>query len=221
MTARISFTAGVLALGLLLAGCESLPRTDSAQTGPFFTPTNVRGVERLSSSVRRIAILPAAGLPTVPEDIVGRLDDAFYSELNRTARAETVSVSRDVLARLTGSRQLNSTAALPHDLLAKLKGSTRADAVLFVDMTAHSAYPPLVLGIRAKLIDLTSGDILWAFDNLFDANESSVANAARRHFLSTNSSPAGSGNLSAAVLQNPTRFGAYVAAATFATLPPR
>lgn len=213
-----------LALGVMclaFAGCESVPRIDHARTGPYYAPTNVRGVDRLPATVRRIAILPVAGLPDIPEANLARLDDSFLAELNRSARAEAVFVSRDLLARLAGARQLSSAEALPHDLLSRLKGATSADAVLFVDLTAYSPYPPLKLGIRSKLIDITSGEILWAFDNLFDANEPSVVNAARRHYLDFNSSEGGKGDLSSTVLQNPTRFGGYAAFSTFVTLPKR
>lgn len=205
----------------IFSGCETTPRTDAARTGPFFTPTNVRGVDRLPATLRRVAVLPAAGLSSIPEESLTRLDQALIGELNRTARAEAVPVSRDVLARLSGARQLEATEALPHDLLSKLRTYTQADAVLFTDITTYSPYPPLALGLRARLVDLTSGEILWAFDNLFDTTHPAVVNAARRHYLNTSPAAPGSADLSSTVLQNPTRFGAYVGAAMFSTLPPR
>lgn len=206
---------------LAFAGCESMPRIDHARTGPFYAPTNVRAVDRLPTTIRRIAILPVAGLPDIPEANLARLDSSFSSEFNRSARAEAVIVSRDLLARLAGARQLSSVEALPHDLLSRLKGATFADAILFIDLTAYSPYPPLKLGIRSKLVDISSGEILWAFDNLFDANEPAVANAARRHYLDFNSPEGAKGDLSSTVLQNPTRFGSYAAFSTFVTLPKR
>jgi len=213
-----------LAIGIVslaLAGCETPPRIDHARTGPYFVPANVRGVDRLPATVRRIAILPVAGLPSIPEQNLARLDESFSAELNRSARAETVAIPRDLLMRLAGSRQLSSTDVLPHNFFPRLKGSTSADAVLFVDLTAYSPYPPLKLGVRSKLVDISTGEILWAFDNLFDANEASVVNSARRHYLDSNPSSVGTGDLSSTVLQNPTRFGNYAAHATFVTLPPR
>ncbi|MBX7121613.1 MAG: hypothetical protein K1X42_05735 [Opitutaceae bacterium] len=215
---------GMLVLGIVclaFAGCESVPRVDHARTGPFYIPTNVRGVDRFPATVKRIAILPVAGLPEIPEENLARLDSSFSSEFNRSARAEAVLVSRDLLARLAGARQLTSVEVLPHDLLSRLKGATSADAILFIDLTAYSPYPPLKLGIRSKLVDIASGEILWAFDNLFDANEPAVANAARRHYLDSNASEFVKGDLSSTVLQNPTRFGSYVAFSTFVTLPKR
>lgn len=206
---------------LVLTGCESVPSMDSARTGPYFIPQNVRGVDRLPANVRRIALVPVAGLATVPESSLARLDEAFLAELTRSARAESILVTRDLMARLTGSRQLFSTDALPHDFFAKLSGATQADAVLFVDLTAYAPYPPLKLGIRAKLVGIASGQMLWAFDNLFDANQPSVVNAARKHYLDANPSSSRKGDLSSTVLQNPSRFGTYVASATFVTLPLR
>jgi hypothetical protein len=95
-----------------------------------------------------------------------------------------------------------------------------ADAVLFVDVTAYSPYPPLALGLRTRLAPIRETEILWATDLHFSAADPSVANSARRHALSLAKS-SGPADLSHTILQNPTRFAGYAAAATFATLPPR
>jgi hypothetical protein len=211
----------LLGLGLGLTGCETVSPTDGARMGPFFQPTNVRGVERLPAAVRRIALLPSAGGPGVVEESLLRIDEALVSQFTRTARAESVPVSRDLLARITGLRQIDSTAALPHDLLSRIKSGTQADAVLFVDITSYSPYPPMILGLRAKLVHLESADILWAFDSLFDASQPAVKNAARRHALAEGANFSMTADMSATILQNPFKFATYVGAAAFTTLPPR
>lgn len=213
--------AGAVVLASVFAGCDSLPRIDGARQGPFYTPVNVRGTAQLPANIRRIAILPVAGVSAVPEESLARLDVTFVAELNRAARAETIPVSRETLDRLVGVRQVDSTTALPAFLLSKLQAETSADAVLFVDITTFSAYPPIALGIRAKLVTVNGLEMLWAFDNTFDAQEATVANAARRHFLSDPYSSSHVADLSPTVLQNPARFATYAAAATFATLPAR
>ena len=207
-------------------GCAQLPvKRDGAKSGPFFTPANVTtNAPRLPADIRRVLLLPisADGLG-IPEENLARLDAAFLTELNRAARFEVVTLTRDELAHVTGSRQLNSTSPLPPgfiDRLFNIYNQYAADAALFVDLTAWSPYPPLTIGIRTRLAPIRESQILWAADNNFSAADPAVANSARRHALSLAKS-SGPTDLSHTILQNPTRFASYAAAATFETLPPR
>lgn len=217
----LRIASGALA-AFLLVGCTSLPsQGDGARRGPFFTPTNVHGDTRLPEHVRRIAVLPSAGDGTLEETSLTVMDQAFGTELNQTGRAEIVPLSRDQIGLFTqGRRQLVSTDALPFGLLEKVRKVTAADALLFTDITSYSPYPPLRIGVRMKLVDLSTGNLIWAFDTVFDASAPAVANSARRHFLDRNPSVA-PGDLSYTVLQNPSRFASYVGAAAFSTLPSR
>ncbi len=214
------------ALALGQSGCAQLPiKRDGAKAGPFFTPANVTSsAPRLPASIRRVLLLPvsADGL-AIHEDNLNRIDAAFLTELNQAARFEVVTITRDELARVTGTRQLNSTSPLPPgfiDRLFNIYNQYAADAVLFVDLTAYSPYPPLSLGVRARLAPIRESEILWAADVNFSAADPAVANSARRHALNLAKS-SGPADLSHTILQNPTRFAAYAAAATFDTLPPR
>jgi hypothetical protein len=131
-----------------------------------------------------------------------------------------VPLSRPACARLTGARAIRSVETLPHDFLTRLVADYAADAVLFTDVTTYSPYPPLALGLRAKLVRTDNGSILWSFDTIFSATDTSVVNAARRHWLDT--APSGTpADFSITALQSPQRFAAYAASAAFATLPPR
>jgi hypothetical protein len=60
---------------------------------------------------------------------------------------------------------------------------------------------------------------VWSFDTVFPADEPAVANAARRHFLTSDRGgmPV---DTTAGALQSPTRFAGYAAATMFSTLPP-
>ena len=211
------------ALALLaLAGCNSIPRLDGARFGPYYVPLNVHGSARLPADLRRIVILPsAADGPAISESTLDSLDGVLRTTLTQAARAEISPLDRDVLAQLSQRRQLVSTSVLPRDLTARLAEKTGADAVLFVDITAYSPYPPLALGLRAKLIDLKTGEIIWAFDNLFSAADERVVNSARKHVLVPTGTTGTPSDLSYTVLQNPSRFADYAASATWATLPPR
>ena len=223
MTSLRSVFLAVLALAA--GGCAQVPLRDGAKAGPFFTPTNVKATSaQLPANVRRVLLMPisAQGV-AISEETLNNLDAVFLAELNATARFEVVRLSRDHLAQITGVRHIDSTAPLPAgfiDRLLNIYNDYAADGIIFVDLTTYSPYPPLGLGVRTKLAHIRDSEILWAADLLFTAANPAVANSARRHALKV-AGPSGPADLSHTILQNPSRFAGYAAAATFATLPTR
>jgi len=209
-----------LALCPLLTSCSSLPAVDNARSGPFFTPQNVQAASRMPVEIRRVVVIPVADDGKIAEDTLNAIDETIQTALNRAQRFEVVPISRTTCAQLTGTRRLLSFDALPHDLFSRLIANYAADAVLFVDITAYSAYPPLVLGLRGKLVRTDNSAILWAFDTVFSAQNPTIANSARHHWLNT-APPGTSADFSLTALESPRRFADYAASAAFATLPRR
>ena len=207
----------LLPLLFWLAGCQSTPQAD---TKTLFQPTNYQSVPSLPLDVQRVVVLPCAADGTVQEESLLALDEVLLKTLNQTRRFECVPLSREACARYTRLRAIRSVDTLPHDFFPRLTAEFGAQAVLFIDITHYVPYAPLGLGLRAKLVRLDNRSILWAFDEIFASNQPAVANAARRFWQET--SPVDTPtNLAASGLQSPTRFAAYVAQATFQTLPQR
>jgi hypothetical protein len=165
-------------------------------------------------------VLPIADGGKLTEEMLLTLDQTLFQAATQSQRFECVQVSREACARLSGSRALLSTDPLPYDLFSRLATLYAADAILFVDVTDYQAYPPLSLGVRAKLARLDDRSYLWTFDQVFSAAVPAVANAARRHWLGIQP-PGTPGDMSANVLQSPIRFAAYAFSASFGTMPPR
>ncbi|MBC7368208.1 MAG: hypothetical protein H7343_15580 [Undibacterium sp.] len=217
LVAMLSLT--VTALLLLATGCQTPPYDDPARAGPFFTPVNHAGDLSLPPAVRRVVLLPVYGGPLADGETAASLDTVFATELQRQNRFEVVVLDRAECRRRFGADEFSSSAALPRDFLPKLRREFAADAVLWVDLTAYRAYRPLALGVRAKLATLKETRLVWTFDTVFSSDDPAVANAARHHFMDQTHATVPA-DLTPAVLQSPTRFATYVAAATFATLPP-
>lgn len=222
MITRNFWLAGLLLAGMGLAGCQSTGTAwDPAVVGPLYQPENFVGVAHLPATFRRVVLLPVSGGDVVPAEITAEMDPIFTAALQRENRFEVVALSREECRQAFGVGEFRSTAALPHDFLKQVREVFAADGVMFIDLTVLRTLRPLGLGVRAKLA--TTADeavILWNFDEVLSTGEPAVANSARRYFLSNDSGlvPV---DRSDAILQSPTRFAAYVAATTFATLPPR
>jgi hypothetical protein len=212
--------SALLLLTVAFVGCEELPKKDSAKAGPFYTPANVKAGTFLPSEIRRVIVLPVSGGPTILEETLLKLDSVVQTELGRVNRFEVIPLSREALGHLVGKRSVSSVEALPPDFFAKIAKEYAAEAVLFTDVTAYSAYAPLSLGLRTKLARLSDKEIVWSADNLFSADDPAVANSARRRALKLGTDH-GPVDLSHTILQNPLRFAAYATAETYETLPLR
>lgn len=212
----------VALLGTLLQfGCANGEFVGPRIRGPVYQPDNHLGDVRLPVSLRRVALLPVHGGAIVPQESLVTLDNAFMQELLRAQRFEAVLVTRETMVRLFGEKQFSSVQALPHEFLSILARDLAVDGVLFVDVTSFSPYPPLQIGVRAKLAATATGDLIWSFDTIFSAADPAVANAAKLYAMGGKKAPRPPIELSSSVLQSPTQFGAYAASAAFATLPPR
>jgi hypothetical protein len=203
---------------LLLAGCAGVDVLDPVHRGPFFVPKNFQGDPSLGG-IRRVVLLPVAGGTVAPAESAAALDAVVLEALQATQRFEVVTFSREECLRRFRKSEFSSAAALPHGFLDVMKQEFAADAVMFVDLTVFNAYRPLSVGLRAKLAAIDGPRLVWSFDTVFPADEPAVANAARRHFLTSDRGgmPV---DTTAGALQSPTRFAGYAAATMFSTLPP-
>lgn len=208
-----------LAAGVVLAlgGCMTPGPANPARTGPFYVPANVRAEPTLAG-IRRVVVLPVWSGDAAPAETAAEMDKLVVAALQEAQRFEVVSFSREAALRKFRAESFGSAAALPHGFLSELQRDLAVDAVLFVDITVYSAYRPLALGLRGKLALIDGPRIVWAFDNVYSADDVAVANAARNHFLGADQrAPV---DLTHGAVQSPSRFATYVLASMFSTLPP-
>ena len=208
---------GTVVLFLGTTGCNTLPGTD-IPVGRSYRATNVGRVDHIPADIRRVAILPAWCAHPSGETTVAAIDEAFVYSFTRSARFEIIPITRDQLQLWTGSTPVSVTEPLPASLFAEVRARTAADAVLLADITHFSPYPPLALGLRARLVRLDNGKELWLSDELFDARDPRVLSGARRYQARGATSPV---DLSHTVLQSPARFARYAVETLATTLPPR
>ncbi len=213
LLARLGFALACLAL----AACTTPPRP--ADAGPVRVPANVRGPAEWPSGLSRVAVLPAHDATgRLPAEFVATYDQSWTRALIATQRAEFVAVPRATLLDLAGRETLDSSAPLPARLLQSLAAATGADAILFLDLTQVSPYPPLSLAFRSRLVTPADAATLWMADEIFDARDPATARGAR---LEARASARGPGDAAAGILQSPSRFADHAFQAVATLLPPR
>lgn len=206
---------GAALAALVLTGCQTGKKAVTFVKPP--PPQNYFSGEPIGIPIRRVALLPIFN-DKYPQEQLRELDAAFGAELTKKSIFEVVSVSRSSMEGFFGQRQLASVENLPADLLAKLRERYGVDGIVFTDITHYSPYRPLAIGVRAKLLDASSGEIRWAFDYIFDSGNPTIAQAAKTYqarFGRDNLPLAGDGGT---VLISPARFAKFVANQTYVSL---
>ena len=216
---RTLLLAGALAL---LSGCET-PSATAVDLRPPYKPDNIfLAGSKLPGEIKRVAVLPLACDGRQTDLVAGRdaLEPVLLAELIKAKHFEVVQISRDALWRLTGRADWTGEDVLPANLIDALKQESGCDAVLFSELTAFRAYPPLAVGWRLKLVDVRQRKTLWAGDEHFDAGDPAVLAGARLYqrrgqvVLDDNSG----GWLA---VNSPRRFGQYSIDSLLGTLPAR
>jgi len=189
-----------------------------AEAQPY-TVTNLYPIERLPVYFNRVVVMPVY-LAGASQNISGFVDDIVNQELAQARLFETIRFSTQSSKSYFGKERINSSDSLPDNFLEILKSLTQANGVLFVDVLAFQSYRPLSISLRAKLVDLNSGDFMWAIDETIDSSHASVI-AASRLYENTNHVRALSAKTSSSVLQSPRSFTKFSAHKIFTTLPIR
>lgn len=202
-----------------LAGCSTIDPRQAELSGPVYEPRNIRGPELWPPNFTRVAVFPAHdATQRLPAGFVSVFDETWRRSLSRSQRAEFINLPRSSLLTWTGKETLDSTALLPTGLLPRIQAETGAQAALFLELNNCTAYPPLALAFRARLVQLDNGATLWMADELFDGGEATTARGARRFALARAPKEDAQDD---GILHSPSRFSEYAFAAVLDRLPPR
>jgi len=222
-------------MAFLSVGCHILPPLPNTvqDMGPRYRPTNIyRQTNSLPTQIRRVAVLPLVtpGSTAFLEAGVEAMGPLLYAELEKCKRFEVISVSPEDLREWTGKSGWRADEPLPPDFFGRVSAATGCDAILFCQLTRYEPYQPLAVGWKFYLVaNLPPGPssakevkdkILWCADEVLDAGEPGVANAARDYYGQHLRNEAPSAD-SSTILSSPARFGQYTLAALFGTLPER
>ena len=159
---------------LALSGC-TIVRTPSAQdTGHFY-------------------LNPHADISGVGKVVIFELD-------NRTSYPQLSETLTDDLSQALQKKHIFNLSTLHHtdpqwrnlDLdvsnsyslaeLASIRQQLKADAVLFGSLTRYDPFPHMLMSLHLKLIDLRSGKLLWAMEQVWDSSDKRLEQRMKRYY---------------------------------------
>lgn len=155
------------------------PPPPPAPSGP--TANAFASSAQLPADLKRVVMLPLAcdQFSGTLADGCHMLNPTLFAALTKTGKFELVPVDPETLRNCTGRMSWTGDEALPKDFFQSLKQYYGCDAVLFCHLTTLRPNPPLAIGWRLILADASTGRIIWATDQIFDANNPTVAKAAK------------------------------------------
>jgi len=228
MRALSEFRAGralrALALfpALLAAGCASHSVDVMHVADIRYKPSNVYGAKVLDPRLKRVAILPITTVASTEALVAGAqlLQPLVNAELEKTKRFDLVAITPEQLRLWTGQSTWRDDEELPRDFFKRLRDQCGCDGVFFAQLNRYYPYSPVAIGWKLTLVDAERGGVVWKADEVFDAGDTRVANAAR-YYSGEHVHIEGPGDDPGVILGSPSRFGQYSLSALLATLPER
>jgi len=80
------------------------------------------------------------------------------------------------------SLDIDNKASYSMQELLLIRKQLGADAVLFGSISRYRSFPHLTLGVHLKMVDLRSGELLWAIEQLWDSTDQYVERRMRKYY---------------------------------------
>lgn len=163
----------VVLLAGLLAGCQRDTGCTGRTDGFYLNP------DRDLSTIGRGAVVELDNDSSYPE-ISADVTEALFLALQKKQVFGLAVVHRQDPA--WRSLQLDLDSAYTLEQLSAIRRTLKCDAILVGTITEYRPYPHLTLGLRMKLIDVSSGELLWALEQVWDASDKATEGRIKKYF---------------------------------------
>ena len=208
-----------LSILFVFSGCRKFKQEKIVAKAEPYKVTNLYPIERLPPYFNRVVVLPVF---TRDQDspLLEFADQVFQQELIQEKIFETIHLPPDKMKEIFGAKRVSSVDPLPNNFLSRLEFETQANGVLFIEILSYRPYRPISLSVRSKLVDIKTGELTWAVDEMIDAGHASVQVSAQQ-FQSNSQDRALSQKTQGSAIQSPRVFTKFAASMIFDTLPNR
>jgi len=163
---------------ILVSGCHS-PIISVPKPGCYYL-----NPDKDLCAVGRVAVVELGNDSSYPQISVDVTKAVFVALQKSQVFGLTVVHQDDPVWRSlqlgmnSGPPTENSTFGAPStytlDQLLAMRKTLRCDAVLVGTVTEYQPYPRMAIGLRAKLVDLRDGQLLWALEQVWDSADKAI-----------------------------------------------
>ena len=160
-------------LSVLLLGCQ-LDTACTQKADCFYLNPH-----RDLCTIGRVAIVQLDNDSSYAEISADITEALFLALQKKQAFGLTVVRQQDSAWR---SLQLDLDSAYTLGQLSAIRRTLNCDAILAGAITKYRPYPHLTVGLRIKLIDVNSGELLWALEQVWDASDKATECRVKKYF---------------------------------------
>lgn len=186
----------LLILSVVLAGCAVSDRSNSTADYYYLNP------QKNPAHLGRVAIVELKNKSTYPRACLDVTEELFRAlqkkqlfSLSIVHRTDPAWKSLQENWFPGAPRQAGAfdepLAKSPQEFSGLIK-KLKCNAVLVGTLTQYRPYPHLVLGLRLKLIDLRDGRLVWALEQVWDADDKTTERRIKEYYAETIHSGIGS-----------------------------
>jgi hypothetical protein len=166
------FYLAIILLLFFLTGCTA--NYDSKADYYYLNPNN-----KNLSNIGRVVIVEMDNKSAYPQ-ISAEATEAISQALQkRQVFSLTVLQKTDPKWK---SLQLDADSTYSFKQLFEIRSTLNCDAVLVGTVTGYQPYPHTSIGLRLKLIDLSDGQLIWAFEQIWDTADKNMNNRVKKYF---------------------------------------
>ena len=133
------------------------------------------------TNIGRVAIIELQNYSSYPQ-ISADVTEALFQQLQKKQVFGLLSVrSSD-----PDWKNLQIPPDGPQNLqqLASIRKTLNCNAIIFGSVTEYQPHPHLSIGLRLKMVDLTDGQLVWGFEQLWDSADKNIQDRAKKYFKS-------------------------------------
>jgi len=159
----------ILSLGITSAGCS---KNGLSLSSAHEVSKNLSGIK----SVCLVELENKTNYPQISEDVTESLHQSLQKKqwfnLSLLKQTDTAWKALEVRPDSTYTLEQLMTAR-------KLLGT---DALLIGTVTSYSPYPRMAMGLQLKLVDLRTGQVVWAIQQIWDAADKATQERIKKYY---------------------------------------
>jgi hypothetical protein len=159
----------MLLLGITSVGCS--------KNGFSLSPA--REVSKKLSAIKSVCLVELqnkTSYPQISEDVT----ESLHQSLQKKQWFNLLLLKQTDIAWKTLEIRPDSAYTLEQLMTArKLLGT---DALLIGTVTSYSPYPRMAMGLQLKLVDLRTGQVVWAIQQIWDAADKTTQERIKRYY---------------------------------------
>jgi hypothetical protein len=169
-------TTLILILTAGLAGCAFDFPGQSAATKCYY-----KNPDKKITSIGRVAIVELSNESAYPH-ISADISETLYNQLQKKQVVGISAVHKNDPAW----KALQLPPSPPYDLeqLANIRNTLKCDAILIGTVTEYKPYPLMVIGLRIKILDLSDGQLIWGYEQIWDTADKTCEQRAEKYYKS-------------------------------------